>query len=317
MRALCIAVMFLIAGGSAHAAPNVVVTLPPLHSLTAAVMQGVGDPHLLLKGGESPHSYAMRPSDAKALEAADMVIWIGPSLEQFMVRPIAALAPDAVSIELIDTPGIELRALREGGPWEAHDHDHGHAHDHGDHDHGDHDHGDHEAEVDAHIWLDPVNAQKMATYIAAELGSTDPENAETYSENAATLVEELEQLTGVLETELAPVRSRPFIVFHDGFGYFEGRFGLTGAGSITVNPEVPPGGRRLAELRLKIEDQEAVCVFSEPQFPRDVSERLVESTPAKVGVIDPLGSGLAPGPALYPTLLENLAESFAACLSPA
>ena len=106
-----------------------------------------------------------------------------------------------------------------------------------------------------------------------------------------------------------------FIVFHDAYQYFEERFDVSAIGSITVSPEVMPGAERVSELRRKIMDLSATCVFSEPQFEPKLVETLVEGTGAGTGVLDPLGASLEKGSELYFELLRNMASSLKKCLS--
>jgi zinc transport system substrate-binding protein len=318
------------------AAVPVVTSILPVHSLVAGVMDGVGTPHLLVPGGASPHSFALRPSDARRLEAARAVFWIGPDLETFLERPLNALARNAEVIALADAEGVTRLPVREGGSWETHDHDeapggerkdeHGdghkgeHAHkdehageaDHhhgakesdGDthgHGHGDaHDHGD----WNVHVWLDPQNA----------IAFVDPGNKARYDANSARLAAKLRTLDGALQRKLAPVKGKPYIVFHDAYQNFEARYGLTAVGSITISPELGPGARRLVEIRERIRETGALCVFAEPQFEPKVIRTVVQGTGARTGTLDPLGAGLEPGPDAYFQLLQNLAADLTACL---
>ena len=112
-------------------APDVVVSITPIHSLVEGIMQGVGRPTLLVTGGASPHTWSMRPSDAEALENADVVVWVGEGLESFLVEPLEALTADAYVLELSRAEGIALLRFREGGVWEEHDdhHEEGEHHD--------------------------------------------------------------------------------------------------------------------------------------------------------------------------------------------
>ena len=66
---------------------NVVASIKPLHSLVAAVMEGVGT-YLIVEGAGSPHTYALKPSQAGNLQNADLVFWIGDRLETFLEKPI-------------------------------------------------------------------------------------------------------------------------------------------------------------------------------------------------------------------------------------
>ena len=380
----CVAAAALMIGWSGWAAeaPKVVTSIAPVHSLVAGVMEGVGEPGLLVRGGGSPHSYSLRPSDARALEQADVVFWIGEDLETFLSRPLNALAGDAEVVELAKVPGIRLLDSREGGAWEGHDHsahaeakhghddhahddhakadahddhahddhahddhahddhahdDHAHddhAHDdhakadaHDDHDHDKHAHAEHEHDdhaheghahghKDLHIWLDPQNAKRIVEAAVAELSEQDPAHAARYKSNGEAVLARLDALDKELASTMESIRELPFIVFHDAYHYFEDRYDLNAAGSITVSPERKPSAKRLSEIREKVADAGAVCVFSEPQFEPALVETVVEGTPARTGVLDPLGAEIEPGPDAYETLLRNLASSLQDCLRP-
>lgn len=314
-----LALVVLAFGPGAAAAPTVVASIAPVHSLVAAVMQGVGVPRLLVPGGSSPHAHALRPSDARAIESATLLVWVGPGLENFLARPITSLVREGEVLRLADTEGLHLLPLRDD-----HDHEHGHA---GNRRQGD-GHGNQQEPggdahvaaagtgIDMHVWLDPANAQRMVASIGAALARIDPANAASYADNAAVLRERIAALDERIADELAPLAGRRFVVFHDGFQYFEKRYGLASAGVLTVNPEVPPGAERVRRLRSRIATTGIGCVFVEPQFPIAIAETLVEGSGARIGRIDPLGADLAPGAELYPRLLEAMAGSFRDCLAP-
>lgn len=329
------AAIALFAASPALAAPNVVATVKPLHSLVAAVMDGVCSPELLVHGAASPHGFSLRPSDAAKLESADVVFWIGEDLETFLPGPLASLAGNANVVEMMDVEGMTILEMREGGLFEAHSHDHEPEHDHGhnrdEHDHGhddhedDHDHHDHEhdshthehdhAHGDGHIWLDPQNARLMVAAIADTLIVADPENAAAYDANGRAVVARLAELEAEIDAALEPARGQPFFVFHDAYHYFEARFGIEATGSFTVNPEIAPGAARLTEIQETVNENEAACLFSEPQFSPAIISTIAEGTSAKIGVLDPLGADIEDGPELYFTLLRNLAASLSACLA--
>ena len=323
---------------------RVVASIKPVHSLVSAVMAGVGEPHLVIRGAASPHTFTMRPSDAAALEDADVVFLIGDTMETALAGPVDALSRHARVVRLFDVPGLIKKPIREGGAFEEHDHsshghghdDHGHGHDdhddhdaamhrdddHDDHGHGHDDHDDHADEhddhgaYDLHVWLDPINGWTMARAIAATLAEVDPANAATYEANVDALLHRLDRLTGEVAAQVAPARGMPFIVFHDGYRYFEDRFGLAAAGSVMVSPERPPGARRIAELRDKLDALGVVCVFDEPQFDQRLVRTVIEGSDVRSGTVDPLGADIEDGPALYETLLRTMAASFAGCLAP-
>lgn len=305
-------VALILCGAAARAEPSVVASIKPVHSLVSAVMQGVGQPTLIVDGAGSPHTYALKPSQAAALSRADVVFWIGQELEAFLEKPVHAISHRAMSVELMDSPGLVKLTPREGGAFEAHDHDGDHAKDH-DHD-KDHDKDRHDA-VDPHVWLDPVNAKAAVAAISDALAKADPGNAQVYAANAAAAVAGLGALADEIAATLAPVEGRRFMVFHDAYQYFEARFGMPATGALTVSPDVMPGASRLMEIRERLKKLEAACVFAEPQFPPKLIAVAIEGTSARSGVIDPLGAALDPGPDLYGTLIRNMAASIRGCLS--
>lgn len=284
---------------------NITVSIKPLHSLVAGVMQGVAEPKLLVQGGASPHDYHLKPSDTRSLNAAQVVFWIGPDLETFLVKPLHNLKAKVRAVALIDAPGVAVLPLREGGVWESHHHDH-QAHEHDDHD------GSH----DAHIWLDPINAIAMVRQIVTVLSEMDAVHQPVYQRNGAALIERLNQLHQQLGVELAPIREQPYIVFHDAYQYFEQRYGLNAVGSVVLSPEQRPGAKRVAEIQARIRDRKVVCVFSEPQFQPALVETVITGSSARRGVLDPEGGAeLTAGPDAYFQLLQRLSSSLRTCLS--
>ena len=324
--------------GTALAEVKVVTSILPLHSLVAGVMEGAGEPALLVKGGGSPHAYSLKPSEARALAQADLVFWIGEDLETFLEKPLESLAGSARLVEVMAVEGLEQRAYREGATWETHDHDdHGGHEEHADHDdheaHEDHDdhaaHDDHEDHDDhkahdheghgdhnPHVWLDPHNADHIVRAAVHALSEADPGNKDRYEANGKAMIGRIAALNREIDGLLAPVKGRPYVVFHDAYQHFEERFGLSPAGSITLSPDQAPGAKRLYEIRDKILSLGAGCVFSEPQFEPALVKTVVEGTDARTGVLDPLGAEIAAGPDAYFDLLRGLAGSLKACLSP-
>jgi zinc transport system substrate-binding protein len=297
--------------GAQAAEPKVVVTIKPLHALVAQVMAGVGSPELLVKGAASPHSYALKPSEARALNNADLVFRMSETVEGFMVKVARSLPQRVELVTLQDAPGMKLLALRAGATFEPHAHGKGSEHGHR---HAKPAKGE---AVDGHAWLDPDNAKIMTDRIRQVLAAKYPEHAAVFKANAAALEARLDALAAELEGDLAPIADKPYIVFHDAFQYLERRFGLNVVGSISISPDVPPSARRLTELRRKIQSLGAVCVFAEPAFDRRLVDSLMEGTSARTGTLDAEGGSLDPGPDLYFMLMRKLAGALKGCLSAA
>lgn len=308
----------LLLGGSLAAfamEPKVVASIKPVHSLVAGVMQGVGEPRLLVSGGASPHEYSLKPSDTRALSEAQLVFWIGPDLESFLVKPLNNVKDRVRAVALLDAPGMMILPLRKGGAWEPHQHGHAEPdHDQKKESPAEHDH-EHAADHDTHIWLDPVNAIAMVRQIVAQLGEADAAHKADYERNGAALIERLNRLNQQLITELAPVKSQPYLVFHDAYQYFERRYDLSAVGSVVLSPEQRPGAKRVADIQARIHDLHARCVFSEPQFQPALVETVIAGSTARRGVLDPLGAELTAGPEAYFQLVQGLSSSLRACLS--
>ncbi len=309
-------------GAALAETPKVATDITPVHSLVAQVMEGVGAPALMIAPGASPHGYAMRPSEASALEAADLVFWMGEGLTPWLEGSIAALAGDAHVIALLGAGETRVLPFREGLAFDEHDEqddDHGHDdHGHDDHGHDDHGHEGHDHDhahdgADPHAWLDPANARVWLGVIAEELAEHDPENEALYKANAAAAQAEIAALEADIAEQTAPLRDVPFLVFHDAYQYFETRFDIAAAGAIALGDAADPGPARVAALRDMAKERDIACVFSEPQFdPKLV--RAVFGDRIGHGVLDPLASDVVPGPALYPELLRGMARAMTECL---
>lgn len=311
MRLVLTALAACLAAGPAVAGPKVIASVLPVYGIVSAVMGDTGQPELLLAGSLSEHRATFTPQQIAELGKADLVFTVGRGLEAKLSQMSGTEAVNGKRfVELAVASGITTYPIRQGGTWEAHHHD----------EEEDHDHAHEEAQEgvlteDPHIWLDPANGKAMAANVAGELAKADPANAATYTANAEAFSRSIDALSASIATELASVKDTPFIVFHDAYQYFEKRFDLSGAGSISDVSAAAPSAKRLAEVRGKIEAVKAACVFREPQYDGKVVATVIEGTGAREGVLDPLGASLTPGPEAYQQLLGNLAKDLKACLA--
>ena len=315
-------------GGGAHAdTPQVAVDIAPVHSLVARVMEGVAVPDLIIQPGASPHEYSLRPSEAAALQASDLVFWVGPGLTPWLADTIETLAQEASVTALSKLDGTVKLEFRESAMFEVHDHDDHSGHDdhdaHADHDahddHDDHDgtagHDEHDhGAYDPHTWLSPKNAMTWLNAIAGQLSSVDPDNAGAYFANAAAGRAEIEVLMGDVTAILDPLRNGRFIVFHDAYQYFEQDFNFPASGALSIGDASDPSPARIAEIRDRIAEQGIDCVLAEPQFNPGLIATVLDGTDAQTGILDPIGSDLEPGSALYPDMIRNLAKALASCM---
>ncbi|AXT36904.1 zinc transporter (plasmid) [Phaeobacter sp. LSS9] len=327
--------------------PAVATDITPVHGLVSRVMQGVGTPDLVVPPGASPHSHSMRPSEARALDQADFVFWVGPMLTPWLEGPIATLASDATVIALLDAEATQQLMVRESvqfgqGHHDGHSDDHhdGHDDDHADDDHDGHDDehhdGDHAVEhdkdhdaetahadehghsheagsLDPHAWLMAENGSAWLQVIAEALAAADPENAALYMRNAAEGQAEIATAAAEIATKLDVVAGKPFVVFHDAYQYFETGFGIEAAAAISLSDASDPSPARIAEVRTIVQEMKVRCVLSEPQFNSGLVATVLDGTDAGTAVVDPLGVTLEPGPQFYPQLLTSVGEAIAGC----
>ena len=356
-----LAMMFF--GSAAASESKVVVSINPIHSLVASVMEGIGTPALIVQGFESLHGYQVKPSDAEQLENSDVIVWIGPTIESTLIASISNAREGTTVIEVGEIHGLQLYENREDpdgehghddehghGEEEEHGHDdghdkdmvaeHGHDDEHGhdeeeehghddehdkgmeaehghddEHGHGEMDeHGHMHGRYDMHIWLDIGNAKVVTQEVAEQLAVVYPQHEAQLASNMNSTIEKLDSLEVELRSLSESFASKPFVVFHDAYQYLEKMLGLNNVGTVTVNPELGTGAKRLYELRETISRTGASCIFKEPQFDPSALEVVSEGTDLKVGTIDPLGAEIAPGPDAYYALLRNMVNSLKDCL---
>ena len=283
--------------------PQVTTDIPVTHSLVTRVMAGIGTPDLIVNRGASPHDYSLRPSNAASLEAADLVFWISSELTPWLEGALKTLAADAKVIELMDAKGSTVLPFREGSTFETHSHRHKH------------DEDEHATvNVDPHGWLDPYNGKTWLDIIATELSKIDPENTDIYFDNVSQGKTDIDAVISEIDATLAPFRGTNFIVYHDAYQYFERRFDVLAAGSISMGDVSDPSPARIAEIHQTVEELDMTCVFSEPQFNPELVATVVDGTKARARVIDPLGTRLTLGADFYLNLLRNIAQTMASCL---
>jgi zinc transport system substrate-binding protein len=286
--------------------PKVVTDIAPIHSLVARVMDGVGTPDLLVDGASDPHAFQLKPSQAAALQDAQLIVWIGPDMTPWLDRVVDGLADPSASLILMEVDGLTEREPMFGEHEEKGHEGEEHAEEEG---HDEHHHGEH----DPHIWLDPMNAGAIVRAVAARLSELDPDNAAAYAANAAAAEGELAALDGELKAKLDPVKARPIIVFHDAYTHFADHFGLTIAGALAEGDAADPGAEQVAELRAMIEANQVECVFTEALHSDKLITTLTDDLAVPVGRLDPEGTTLQPGASVYPEMMRALAEAIVTC----
>ena len=352
-KLLSIIILILFSSSNLFAADTkgVITTIQPINSLVSAVIGDTGKTISLIPADISPHEYKLKPSDAKKMQEANIIFFVSNHLESSVTKVFKNLPKNIKIINLLEETGIEHLAIRDNEAWERHDH-HGHE-DHDDHDkkhddhddhdkhgkkhddhddhdkhakkhddHDDHDkhgkkhddHDDHESKDDVHIWLSPDNAIKIVEKVNKELTLLFPDNASKYSENSNKMIDEIKKLKNELAKDLAPIKGKPYVVFHDAYQYFEKTFDLNAVGSVALEGDIASSPKQISFIKDKIKKLNASCVFQEPQFDSKLVKIVVEGTNAQIGTLDPLGVNISGKENFYIQLLKNMAKSLKECL---
>ncbi|MDB4825627.1 zinc ABC transporter substrate-binding protein [Gammaproteobacteria bacterium] len=321
---LVLALPIILWSGSLRAdVPRVVADIVPIHSLVSMVMDGLGEPQLLISQNASPHDYSMRPSEAKALQEASLVVYLGHDMTPWLEPILETVAASADALDLSEVEGVLKLPYRDGPIFDDHtghaDHEEEGHDEHEDEAHADHEeegHDDHHhGENDPHMWLDPDNAVTWLNAIASRLGRIDPTNANRYTANAKSAIQQIKYTAHKIEDQVASIQGNRFIVYHDAYQYFEERFGVTAAGSISLGDASKPSPKRLRQLKNLFEDGQINCVLSEPQYSSKLIDSVFAGYKPYIGSVDPIGIDLKLGPTLYFELLENVAFNIAQCVN--
>ncbi|SUB24200.1 zinc ABC transporter substrate-binding protein ZnuA [Avibacterium avium] len=312
---------------------SVVTSIKPLGFIASSIAEGVTDTQVFVPAGASPHDYHLKPSDVQKLKAADLVLWIGEDVDQFLAGSLKKNVDASKVVTIAKLAGITPDMLAKGEhhhhdhdhhhhDGEDHDHDHEHHHDHGkseahehQHNHGTDDAHDHdELETNWHVWYSPRISQVVAEAVADKLTQQFPAKKALIEKNLAEFNRTLNAQNEKIKQQLAPVQKKGFYVFHDAYTYFNEAYGLNQVGAFTINPLVAPGAKKLAHIKEEIEEHKVGCLFAEPQFTPKVIETLHKSTGVKVGRLDPMGDAVALGKDSYANFLQYTSDSYYNCL---
>jgi zinc transport system substrate-binding protein len=286
---------------------NVVASLKPVGFIAAAIADGVTPVDVLLPDGASEHDYSLRPSDAKRLKNAELVVWVGPEMEAFMAKSAAEL-PAQKNLAMVNIDGVKPLLISGGEDEDEHTAEKSEEQDADAHHH-------HHGEFNMHLWLSPEIARKTAVAIHGKLLELMPQDKAKLDANLQQFEVALADTDKRVSAQLAPVRNKGYFVFHDAYTYFEKQYGLSPTGHFTVNPEIQPGAQRLHQIRTQLVEQKAVCVFAEPQFRPAVIDAVARGTQVRKGTLDPLGTDISLAKDSYVKFLSQLSSQYESCLN--
>ena len=273
--------------------PEVIASIKPLAAIAEAIAGENVAVNALLPANISPHDFALKFSDLRALKSAKLVIWIGPQFEAVLQKPLAQ-RPDA------QLQVAQLTGLAWPPEQIEKDSEHSHGHVHGD------------LTRDLHVWLNPMNGVVIARAIAEELTKKYPAKQAVFEQNFQVFREVVTRQDAKNRQRLAGLRERGFIVMHDGYSHFVAHYGLTQLATVQLSSGVTQGIRHYGQMMAL--GQQVGCVFSEPQLDSKAARQLAQQLGAKTAELDPLGIHLDSGGG-YPALIEGIVDAFVSCLN--
>lgn len=298
------AVALLGAGALVQVQAAVLASLRPLGFIAAAIADGITPTEVLVPDNASPHDYALHQSDLQRMRSADLLVWVGPGMESFMSKSVAQLPPNRV-VELSALPGVQpllLDGINDEG------HQHGIPKDKTAGERGLH------TQYNPNLWLSPEVAKLAAVAIYTKLVELMPQKKDQLDANLRQFEDGLTKTDIKIGKMLQPVQDKGYFVFNDAERYFEKHYGLTPSGQFIVNPEIQPGAQRLHQIRTQLVEQKAECVFAGPQFRPAVINAVTQGTKVRLGILDPLGSGIALTKDSYVNFLSHLTYQYVSCL---
>jgi zinc transport system substrate-binding protein len=308
-QAPCVALLLLLALAAPLRAaqapskpPVVIVTIGPIRDLVAGVMRGVGVPVGLIPPDQAPETFALHDKDVDALRQADVVFWIGPSLEAELARPMADLEIGARIVDLSDTAGLLLYPPRHGGEWDAPPPSRRPPGESGG-----------PVGADGHLWLDADNVRLLIGRIAMVLTDVDFGNAETYRMNAERLRKDIDRLDQAIAQSMASVHGRPYLLLHDDFQYWEVRYGLEGLGSIAVDSD-PQAPVSMAEVAAKLDRLKAGCVIGDSPADEPALRQIAAATKARTARLDLYDVDESNGGKGFLEMMRRTSDGFSRCL---
>ncbi|WMY97616.1 MAG: zinc ABC transporter substrate-binding protein ZnuA [Arsenophonus sp.] len=283
----------------------VVTSIRPLSFIASAITDGITDVYSLVPIGSSPHDYSIKISDLKKIKNSDLLIWIGPNLENFLIKVIHNVPKNNVITLMYDVNIKKMLLKNNSNDFEnfykkrryqkIDDHLNFH-------------------NVNTHIWLSSDIAFIIAKNIYEKLIILYPEYQNKLNHNLNVFKKNLKDVNKKINDEFFSLRNKKYFVFHDAYAYFEQKYNLSSSGYFTINPTIYPGIKTLYKIKKILNKENISCIFVEPQFKFSIIESIVKNTNVKIGILDPLGDEISINKNSYLEFLTMLSQQFKYCL---
>jgi len=286
--------LLLTTGTSTARDLEIVSDIAPIGALLQAVTLGIQSPETLIQSAVSPHDFALKPSDIRTIENADVIFWLGPDATPALAKLLQSERFKGRAVDLATLDGMMHLPHRKAGVFSG---------------------APAVGALDPHLWLAPLNAKIWVLAMAKVLSARDPQNAAAYQTNSANLIMAIDQSIGQIETRFAQIPPVPFVQFHDAFQYFEASFGLKPIGAATVEDEDATSLGTIAALREALSLAASTCVFVRNQTQTKRAQPLLDAAGSAAGWLDPIGADIPASDFTYPALLQSVAKGYADCFA--
>lgn len=256
----------------------IVTSIRPLTMIVQAIVGDHVEVHQLLPDTEEPHHYSLRISDKLALNKADLVVWIGPDLEAFLLRAVNNLNPEKV---LTASSLADIQLARSGDA------------------------------NDPHIWLNPDNGIVIATEVSNWIAAHYPDLRVQMLASQQRFRTQTLGASKLASQRLMPLRDLKVLVDHDAFGHFFDFFHVQQAGALKTTSGLPASA---GDLQTVLNDAEFDCIITEPRSRHTRVEEIARKTSSQTVVIDPLGADVPDSDNTYRDLIEAITRSLEGCL---
>lgn len=259
-------------GANDAAGPRVVASFYPLEYVAERVAGGHAEVETLTTPGQEPHDLELTFKKTVEVAEADVVVYLDgfqPAVDDAVAQSGSEHVVDAAKV-------ADLRPASESEEEHA-----GHADE-------EHAHGD----LDPHFWLDPSRLAKVADAVEEQLAEADPQHAEDYAANLASLQSDLTSLDDEMKAGLASCKIDTIVVSHNAFSYLAERYGLHVESINGLTPDAEPSPAHLAQLSDLIESEGITTVFSETLASPELADTLAHDLGLNTAVLDPI-EGLA------------------------
>lgn len=280
--------IFLLSSSLVFAADNfsVVTSIKPVHSIVSGLMKDIGEPKLLIDGENTPWNFKLKTHQIRQLQQAKLFIWVGAELEKSLQTTVEQLPEKVSVIELLSSPDLKILPSRQNPDLR-----------------------------DPFFWMDDRNVMIMLDELTEALVRLDPSRSHIYIRNRIEMLKPLRRIDKEYEYGYRGLKAGLGVSYYDNLNYFEQAYALQTLGRVASSPWESLNVTNLLEVRSKISNQDAVCLFIDKSMPADNLQLLTQGQSINIGRLDTLGMDFEAGPELYLKLMEYNTDVIKQCLN--